>query len=274
MTDTDTAPAGEFPQYQPLPPLSPEEYAALRDSIETYGVLVPVDVDENGSILDGHHRSRICGELGITPPVTVHAGLTEDQKRDYALRVDLTRRHLTSAQKRDLIRAELDRDPSRSDREIGRLCGVDHKTVGAVRAGLSGVAARLAELRAAASMGDDLYAAGVMDRLGLTDMSLWPYARFHLDYLIFGLRGIDFESRWWRDHVCEHLRAMAAIVKAADTTDVFQLVLRFEAGRAFNRFDAVYGPGTAEAMLADQQVMDQLCAEVSAAAITTEGPTP
>ncbi|GAA4562419.1 hypothetical protein GCM10023176_03730 [Micromonospora coerulea] len=35
--------------------------------------------------------------------------------------------------------AELDRDPSRSDRAIGRLCAVDDKTVGAIRRGGWGI---------------------------------------------------------------------------------------------------------------------------------------
>ena len=52
--------------FQVLPPLSAEDYAALKSSIAARGVLVPVDYDEEGNILDGHHRGQICSELGIT----------------------------------------------------------------------------------------------------------------------------------------------------------------------------------------------------------------
>jgi len=122
--------------YQVMPPLDDAEYDALRASIAAgYDPARPVVVDEHGVILDGHHRKRVCDELGIDPPTVVLPGLTEDQKRDYALRVNLACRHLSREQKRALIRAELDRNPQRSDREIGRLCGVDHKTVGVVRRG-------------------------------------------------------------------------------------------------------------------------------------------
>ena len=122
--------------YQVMPPLAEAEYGALKASIAAgYDPAHPVVLDENGTVLDGHHRQQACAELGITAPAVVLPGLTEDQKHDYAVRANLACRHLSQEQKRDLIRAELDRDPARSDREIGRLCGVDHKTVGAVRRG-------------------------------------------------------------------------------------------------------------------------------------------
>jgi ParB-like chromosome segregation protein Spo0J len=121
--------------YQPLPPLCDAEYAALRDSIAEHGYdpAHPVVVDEQGTVLDGHHRQRACDELGISPPTQVAAGLTDEQKHEYALRANLQRRHLTTEQKRHLILDELQRDPTRSDRAIGRLLGVDHKSVGRMR---------------------------------------------------------------------------------------------------------------------------------------------
>lgn len=122
--------------YQVMPQLTEPEYEALKASIAAgYDPAHPVVTDEDGNTLDGHHRQRACAELGITAPAVILPGLTEDQKHDYAMRANLACRHLTQAQKRELIRAELDRDGSRSDRAIGKLCGVDHKTVGAVRRG-------------------------------------------------------------------------------------------------------------------------------------------
>jgi len=40
-----------------------EQYAALLHDIAERGVLTPIDLDEHGHILDGHHRIRACGEL-------------------------------------------------------------------------------------------------------------------------------------------------------------------------------------------------------------------
>jgi ParB-like chromosome segregation protein Spo0J len=119
-----------------LPPLDEAEYAALRDDIAEHGVIYPLVVDEDGNVLDGHHRQAICQELGITPPVEVRRGLTDEQKHELALSLNLQRRHLSLFQRRDLIRQELERNPNRSDRAIGRLLGVDHKTVGAYRRAL------------------------------------------------------------------------------------------------------------------------------------------
>src|SRR5262245_28498224 len=126
--------------YQVLPPLNDDEYAALKADIAEHGYdpAHPIVVDEVGAILDGHHRMRACRELGITPPTVTRAGLSEPQKVEYALAANLRRRHLTQAQKRDLIRTELKRDPARSDRAIGRLLGVSHPTVAAVRREVTG----------------------------------------------------------------------------------------------------------------------------------------
>lgn len=127
--------------YQVMPPLSPEEYAALKADIAQRGVQVPVEYDEVGAILDGHHRIQICGELGITHwPRLVRYGLSEDEKRRHARRLNLDRRHLDAAQKRELIAAELREAPESSNRKIAAGLGVDDKTVGAVRANLESTA--------------------------------------------------------------------------------------------------------------------------------------
>lgn len=81
-------------QYQLLPPLSEEEYLALKADVAKRGVLVPVEVDENGAILDGHHRLRIARELGIEAPTIVRSGWSEQEKREHVLKVNLLRRQL------------------------------------------------------------------------------------------------------------------------------------------------------------------------------------
>ena len=126
-------------RFQVMPPLADDEYASLRDDIAANGVLVPVEYDEDGNILDGHHRVRACEELGLTDWPTVTRYLPdEDDRRRHARRLNLARRHLSRAQRRELIADEITADPDRSNREIGRLLGVDHKTVGSVRRELAG----------------------------------------------------------------------------------------------------------------------------------------
>jgi hypothetical protein len=118
-----------------MPPLSVEEFAALREDIVERGVLVPVVVDQHGRVLDGHHRQRIAAELGIDCPTETRIVADDEAAYGVAFTLNLARRHLTREQKRVLIAAEIERRPADSDRAIGRRLSCDHKTVGSVRRG-------------------------------------------------------------------------------------------------------------------------------------------
>jgi site-specific DNA-methyltransferase (adenine-specific) len=81
--------------YQLFPPLRDEEYQALKADIAKRGVMVPVERDEGGRVLDGHHRVRACRELGLPdPPAVTRSGLDEPGKVEHALKANLLRRHL------------------------------------------------------------------------------------------------------------------------------------------------------------------------------------
>ena len=117
-----------------LPALNPWEYDALKESIRRWKVILPVVKDENGDIIDGYQRVRVCNELGITDyPVLTLRGLTEDDKRDHALILNLVRRRLNQQQMRELIAAELKRTPDLSDNWLAQILGTTDKTVAAVR---------------------------------------------------------------------------------------------------------------------------------------------
>lgn len=113
--------------YQLLPDLTDDEYQALKDNIATFGVLHPVVVDEDGNIIDGHHRVRACDELGIDYPKTILPGLTEQQKLEQSLSFNLARRHLTPEQKQALV-ADL-RERGLSIRVISEQTGIPKSTV-------------------------------------------------------------------------------------------------------------------------------------------------
>lgn len=60
--------------YQILPPLDADAFGALKADIAEHGVLVPVEVDETGAVIDGHHRVRAVEELraeGVRVPDVV-----------------------------------------------------------------------------------------------------------------------------------------------------------------------------------------------------------
>lgn len=127
--------------YQVMPPLSADEYEALKADIAARGVMVPVEYDEEGNILDGHHRVAICGELGLSQwPRLIRYGLAEQEKRRHARRLNLDRRHLDQAARRKLIEDDLRETPEASNRKIAADLGVDDKTVGAARARLESTA--------------------------------------------------------------------------------------------------------------------------------------
>ena len=98
-------------KYQVMPDLTPIEYEALKADIAEHGVLVPVEVDEDGAILDGHHRDRAWTELrgeGMNLPDyprMIRRGLTEEQKRNHARSLNVLRRHLSRDQRDEVMRA-------------------------------------------------------------------------------------------------------------------------------------------------------------------------
>lgn len=121
-------------RYQVMPPLSPDEYQELYDSIRAEGVHDPIHVDENGVIIDGHHRSKIANELGIPCPVITHDNLDESGKRSLAFTLNLKRRHLSREQRNALVAESLRLDPLARDQDHARRTGTDPKTVKRIRA--------------------------------------------------------------------------------------------------------------------------------------------
>jgi hypothetical protein len=126
---------GVSPQpYQVFPDLSPEEFETLKSDIADRGVQVAVEITDTGDVLDGHQRLRACRELGINNyPRRVIGGLDDQGKRHHAIKANCLRRQLSRQQRRDLIAAELKRNPRQSNRLLAELVGVDKNTVQSVR---------------------------------------------------------------------------------------------------------------------------------------------
>ncbi len=86
-------------RYQLMPNLRADDMERLTASIRERGVEVPVVVDEQGEVLDGHNRVMIAESLGMDYPTIVKSGLSEPEKRILAAELNLARRQLTDAQK-------------------------------------------------------------------------------------------------------------------------------------------------------------------------------
>lgn len=119
--------------YQFLPRLSDDEYTSLEKSIREHGIQVPIVVDENGSVIDGHHRKEIADRLGLPCPRNTARDLDETGKRTLACSLNLDRRHLNREQKREVIAKSLMADPQLSNRQHAERVGAHHTTVGTIR---------------------------------------------------------------------------------------------------------------------------------------------
>jgi len=84
-----------------MPDMSDDEFEALKRSIEENGFdeTTPIVVDENGQIVDGHHRFKACKELDVEPEHII----VEDPEPEQAYRVNLARRNLNDGTKRKVV---------------------------------------------------------------------------------------------------------------------------------------------------------------------------
>ncbi len=123
--------------YQLLPDLSSVEFERLKSLIIQNGAIVPIEVDENGQILDGHHRVKIYGELPepITNyPIIKRQFNSEAEKKAYVYKINEGRRHLSPDQNKEILEAKkaLARElktPERTQEQIAEMLGVNQTTV-------------------------------------------------------------------------------------------------------------------------------------------------
>ena len=85
----------QHPLSAAFPPMSAEEFQALKDSIYINGVLNPITIFE-GMVIDGWHRYQAATELAMPCP-WVDMDESIDPK-DYVMAQNKARRHITQAQ--------------------------------------------------------------------------------------------------------------------------------------------------------------------------------
>jgi ParB-like chromosome segregation protein Spo0J len=116
-----------------LPPLKTSERDALEADIKANGVIHPIVVDEDGNILDGHHRYAVDRNA----PTRVVEGLSDEETQAYTIRANLARRNLSPEQTKDVAKKQRaiakklrESDPKRwTQAEVGKLLGVAQQTV-------------------------------------------------------------------------------------------------------------------------------------------------
>jgi ParB-like chromosome segregation protein Spo0J len=117
-----------------FPPISDEDFDKLAADIKLNGLHQPI-VRYQGKVLDGNNRYRACELVKIAPTFADFNG-DDAQARNYVISANIHRRHLSPDQRRGIIAALLNADPTKSNRQIGEQTKTSHHTVEAVRAGM------------------------------------------------------------------------------------------------------------------------------------------
>ena len=115
------------PEYSKLVnPLSILEYKTLKESISNKGLHLPIIVNQNNAILDGHHRYKICKDLDIEPRFEVKRFDSPLDEKKFVIEINVQRRELNDFQKAELAyeleRIEKERARQRQS-EAGKLYG-------------------------------------------------------------------------------------------------------------------------------------------------------
>lgn len=114
-------------KHQLFPNLTADEMEALTADIKARGVMVPVEIDEQGATLDGHHRQMIADSLGIEYPKVIRTGWTEEQKLTHVIALNAHRRHLTGLERAEIVGRLVSEGMSK--RATAKSLGIDEKTV-------------------------------------------------------------------------------------------------------------------------------------------------
>ena len=86
-----------------LTPVSEIDFQSLKQSIALeQGLFVPIIVNKDGIVLDGHNRFRACKELGIQIQYQIKEFDDALEEKRFVIEVNLNRRHLNEFQKAEL----------------------------------------------------------------------------------------------------------------------------------------------------------------------------
>ncbi len=88
------------PEYEQLiPPLTLLEYNNLKQSIkESNGNVIPILINKEGMIIDGHHRYKACLDLRVDPRIEIQDFSDPLLEKEFIIIINLNRRHLNQFQ--------------------------------------------------------------------------------------------------------------------------------------------------------------------------------
>ena len=87
-----------------VPRPSKTDYNSLKNSIKQDGLHLPIILNQDGIILDGHTRYQICRELKIKPNYEIKKFVDSYEEKKFVAIANLSRRHLTLFQKGEILK--------------------------------------------------------------------------------------------------------------------------------------------------------------------------
>ncbi len=122
-------------KYQLMPDMTDEEYQSLKQDMRDVGMLQALVFDQDGNLIDGHHRQRAYWELiseGVDLPMFNKEVMTFDtelEKLRHVLSYNLKRRQLNAQQRQELV-IRLRKPPfSLTLTQIGQIVGSSIATI-------------------------------------------------------------------------------------------------------------------------------------------------
>jgi ParB-like chromosome segregation protein Spo0J len=100
-----------------VPGLTKEEYESLKESIKQDGLWVPLIVNQDGVLLDGHHRYKACKELRIKPHYIVKEFKGEFYEELFVIDCNIKRRQLNNFESQISIKVKVNQRRNRSEEQ-------------------------------------------------------------------------------------------------------------------------------------------------------------
>ena len=116
-----------------LPPMSAEERRPLRNDLVMHGLRVPI-IRHAGMVLEGWYRYQLCIEESIEPRFEDYA---DDDPFGLVRSLNLSRRHLTLAQKKEVAKHIFEREPGRTANSVAQEVGLAPHTAQKVQDNIS-----------------------------------------------------------------------------------------------------------------------------------------
>ncbi len=119
------------PKFEALIPVLPAEvFQTLKDDIEANGQRDPILVDEDGDILDGHHRFKILGKDAKSKCVKI----PKEEREAFCIKVNLNRRNLTRDELNPIRKRQQEialewKKAGWTQERIGKVLGVKQNTI-------------------------------------------------------------------------------------------------------------------------------------------------